>query len=463
MSEDITSQYQNYSVYLPSLQSGYANYATKTNADVNRPKERIPKKFKTEFLNFFDTSSELWHCKYVLYSGGQFTRAQIPNRDIVAERDEANTIVVGDSGGFQLGTGAISNADEKRHLEDYKNDPLAQIENWQECDFRERTLRWLERYTDYAMTLYMVMWAAEEFADKATHAKDSQLRKLTPQQLIDLSVDNLKFFDANRGQRGRTTKFLNVLQDIGDGTGDAWYDAVKDFEFEGWAFGSETGGMLNSLQWFRRLLLDKKLDKTEWLHVLGKSPPVNSLVYTAAQRALQKVLGRDNLTISIDSSSPIQMGGKRRRFALPPNFTNEIASWKVAGWDFPQDIRIARNEIQRDWHFETPLSKFFTLHDLTAHDIDDSDYFTDGFSENCIINHNMWAFHQYAIQASQLMFDADKKDLSKIPQQLVDAVGLIEEFFTAADVKEIEKKLDKAFEPFKRKGKDTDNEEVDMR
>ena len=61
------------------------------------------------------------------------------------------------------------------------------------------------------------------------------------------------------------------------------------------------------------------------------------------------------------------------------------------------------------------------------------------------------------------MFDADKKDLSKIPQQLVDAVGLIEEYFTAADVKEIEKKLDRAFEPFTRKGKDTDNEEVDMR
>ena len=61
------------------------------------------------------------------------------------------------------------------------------------------------------------------------------------------------------------------------------------------------------------------------------------------------------------------------------------------------------------------------------------------------------------------MFDADKKDLSKIPQQLVDAVGLIEEYFTAADVKEIEKKLDRAFEPSKRKGKDTDNEEFDMR
>ena len=43
------------------------------------------------------------------------------------------------------------------------------------------------------------------------------------------------------------------------------------------------------------------------------------------------------------------------------------------------------------------------------------------------------------------------------------AVVIIEEYFTAADVKEIEKKLDRAFEPFKRKGKDTDNEEGDMR
>lgn len=38
-----------------------------------------------------------------------------------------------------------------------------------------------------------------------------------------------------------------------------------------------------------------------------KSPPINSVVYTAAQRALRKALGRDDFTISLDSSSPHQL------------------------------------------------------------------------------------------------------------------------------------------------------------
>ena len=217
-------------------------------------------------------------------------------------------MLVGDSGGFQLGTGSITSKAELKHLEHFKNDAVAQYNNWQQCDFRERTLRWLDRYTDYAMTLDMVLWAAEEY--EQPNAKKSQLRKLSVQQLIDLSVDNLRFFADNRGRGGRGTKFLSVLQDIGNGTGEAWYQAVKDFEFEGFALGSETGGMLNSLQWLRRLLNDYKLDKSEWIHTLGKSPPINSVVYTAAQRALRKALGRDDFTISLDSSSPHQLAGK---------------------------------------------------------------------------------------------------------------------------------------------------------
>ena len=31
--------------------------------------------------------------------------------------------------------------------------------------------------------------------------------------------------------------FLNVLQGFDIPTGDVWYDAVKHFPFEGWAFG----------------------------------------------------------------------------------------------------------------------------------------------------------------------------------------------------------------------------------
>ena len=458
MTENLTHQYKGYAVYLPSLQQGYANYATKTNAETTRDRKRIPKNFDTRWLNFLDQSSKLWHCGYTLYSCGQFETKNIPKRDIIAERLKSDgNIVVGDSGGFQLGTGAVKSKAELAHLERYKNDPVAQFDKWHDSGFRQRTLAWLERYTDYAMTLDMVIWAAESY--EQPNAKKSQLRKLSVQQLIDLSVDNLRYFSNNRGLGSRTTKFLNVLQDIDDpkkgisGTGEAWYQAVKDFDFEGWALGSQTGGMFNSLWWLRRLLNEGKLEKSEWIHTLGKSPPVNSLVYTAAQRALRKALGREDFTISLDSSSPCQMAGKQRKLAVPPNFSSDRNTWKVKGWFVPMDIRLARNERQMAFPFATPLSKYLTVSDLMAHDIDDSDYFTDTWAEHLLVNHNIYTFHRYSIDACDLVF-GDNKDLQRVPADLVEIVELIERYFEAETVGDIEVRLHELFEPYLRAGKD---------
>ncbi len=458
MAENLTEQYKGYAVYLPSLQQQYAYEATKTNAETSRDRKRFPKRFDTRWLNFLDKESELWHCGYTLYSCGQFDGKQIRTRDIVAERNTDDCVVVGDSGGFQLGTGAITSKAELEHLERYKNDAVAQYNNWHDSGFRQRTLAWLERYTDYAMTLDMVLWAAESY--EQPNAKGSQLRKLSVQQLIDLSVENLRYFADNRGQSSRTTKFLSVLQDIGNGTGDAWYQAVKDFEFEGWALGSETGGMFNSLWWLRRLLNDGKLDKSEWVHTLGKSPPINSVVYTAAQRALRKALNRDDFTISLDSSSPHQLAGVQQRLVVPPNFTSERKTWKVKGWQLKQDIRLARNEMHLAFPFTSPLAKYLSINDLMAHDIDDSDYFTDTWSLQLLTNHNIWAYHRYSIDACDLVF-GEKKDFERVPVELLEIVELTEQYFEAEDVGHIEQRLKVLFEPFMRKGKDKSHSDVD--
>ena len=459
MAENLTEQYKGYAVYLPSLQQQFAREATKTNAETTRDSKRIPKNFDTRWLNFLDKDSKLWHCGYTLYSCGQFEQKQIRTRDIVAERNSDDCVVVGDSGGFQLGTGSIENKNEKAHLEHYKNDPIAQYNNWHDCGFRQRTLAWLERYTDYAMTLDMVLWAAEEYGQ--SNAKKSQLRKLTIQQLIDLSVDNLRYFADNRGQGSRTTKFLSVLQDIGNGTGEAWYQAVKGFDFEGWALGSETGGMLNSLWWLRRLLNDGKLDKSEWVHLLMKSPPVNSVVYTAAQRALRKALNRDDFTISMDSSSPHQLAGVQQKLVVPPNFTSERSSWKVKSWQLKQDIRLARNEMHLAFPFASPLAKYLSINDLLAHDIDDSDYFTDTWSLQLLTNHNIWGFHRYSIDACDLVF-GENKDLKRVPAELLEIVELTERYFEAENVGEIEQRLKVLMDPFirKRGGKKHGEEEI---
>jgi len=438
MSENLTNLYKNYAVYLPSIQQQYAELATRSNKSFTRL--NLPKNFKFEDINFLNENSKLWSCGWGLYSSGQFDKAQIRKNDIVKDRDRTKTTIIGDSGGFQLGTGAISNTKEKEHLERYKHDANEQIANWADSGFRERTLKWLDRYADYAVTLDMVLWAAESF--NAKHTVDSQIRKLSIQQLIDLSVDNLEYFANYRGTWGKGAKILNVLQDIGNGTGDIWYDAVKDFDFEGWALGSDTGKVFDSIKWLRRLLEDKKLEKTELVHILQKSPPFKSIVYTSAQRALRKVLGRDNFTITFDSSSPFQLVGLRNAFALPPKFTSDENSWVISNEILKQDIRLARNEITKPFPFNSPLSKFMTMNNLYAHDKDDSDRYNDSYSNQLMVNHNLYTYHKASIDACDLIFSDTKKDETKVPSKYLEICNLVEQYFTDDNKDEIEKKLE---------------------
>ena len=55
-----------------------------------------------------------------------------------------------------------------------------------------------------------------------------------------------------------------------------------------------------------------------------KSPPINSVIYSALQRRLRNALGRENFKISLDSSSPSQMAGRNRSFARNDPLTSDI-------------------------------------------------------------------------------------------------------------------------------------------
>jgi hypothetical protein len=151
----------------------------------------------------------------VLYSAGQFNSATIATPDIVSTRSK-DTVIIGDSGGFQVGTGKLPAI---RGWADFKNKPEAVYRKWmRERGIRDTILRWLDRYCDYAMTLDMPLWVLHD-----RKSKTSPFVNLTAQQLIELSVENLRYFAEKRGAAtGARAKYLNVLQDAGNGSGEAW-------------------------------------------------------------------------------------------------------------------------------------------------------------------------------------------------------------------------------------------------
>ena len=351
----------------------------------------LPAGLELKDLDFLNPASNLWHCKYVLYSAGQFDRAQIRTPDMITERSK-DTVVVGDSGGYQIATGKLK---ELNGWEVQANDPLALERRWLEnISIRDRILRWLDRYSCYAMTLDIPLFILKE--------KKSPFRNLSADQLIDLSYENLKYFADNRGKAtGARAKFLNVLQDAGDGTGEAWYKRVKDFDFEGWAFGGDTkSGIEPLLKWVRRLVDDGKLNsKTEWLHVLMMSPPVNSVLLTALQKRLRELLG-NMITVSYDSSSPFQTSGISQQIAVLPELTEDIKTWRIKNVQYPQHPKyLSKTDIRYLEEIVSPITKLISINDFHAKAGPMETKFLDTLAQHLLTNHNIYVYHKSAIEA----------------------------------------------------------------
>ena len=76
-----------------------------------------------------------------------------------------------------------------------------------------------------------------------------------------------------------------------------------------------------------------------------------------------------------------------------------------------------------------------------AHSIDDSDYFTDTCSEQMLVNHNFYTYHRYSIDVCDLVFSETKKNHARVPTEILEIAELIERYFVAENVGEIEDKL----------------------
>jgi hypothetical protein len=410
--EDLSAQYKDQAVYLPSLQKPYAAFPYRDDRTVRDGD--LPAGLELKDLDFLNPASNLWHCKYVLYSAGQFDRAQIRTPDMITERDP-DTIVVGDSGGYQIGTGKLAAVSEWNK---YADDADYIARRWStEVTIRDRILRWLDRYCDYAMTLDMPLWVLND--PKAQ--KSSPFRSLSADQLIDLSYENLKYFADNRGKAtGSKAKYLNILQDAGGGTGEAWYQRVKDFDFEGWAFGGDTrSGIEPLLKWVRRLLDDGKLNsKTEWLHVLQMSPPQNSVLLTALQKRLRELLG-NTITVSYDSSSPFQTSGIPQKIAVLPELTEDEKSWRIKSVPYPQHPKYTKKtDIRYLEDIVSPITKLISINDFHANNQPMQTKFLDPLAQHLLTNHNIYIYHQTAIKSCDWVLKSSTRDATTLKSSI---------------------------------------------
>jgi hypothetical protein len=409
--DDLTAKQSDFALFLPALSTFYATYIGKQRDPTGPYVEpaRMPAGIPDmEQLNWLNKQKALFSYKWSLYSAGHANldlNKQDWREDMVRNRDRANTFLLGDSGGFQIGKGKWEG--------DWKNPncPKAQKK-------REQVLAWMDGLMDYGMCLDIPGWVARRLdGQKATGIT-------TYEEAIQATYINNEYFVDNRNGN---CKFLNVLQGENHTDADDWYQRMKKYcdpkqypgrHFNGWAMGGQNMADIHLvLKRLVALQYDDLLQEGlhDWMHFLGTSKLEWALLLTIIQRAIRKYIN-PSFTISFDCASPFLAtanGQVYNHIDLPHDEKwcyrmNFIADDKK----YATDTRIYRDAVLQDKlisHFdESPISRQLQIKDVCVYKPGDLNKIGkegktswDSFSYALLMGHNVWTHIEAVQRANQ--------------------------------------------------------------
>lgn len=349
-------------IYVPALQPGFTMGVHK--GQWNRA---LPAGVNASDLNILDPANRsLLHLSHVLVSAGHSMKN---TKDcIVSTRDRSKTIVIADSGGYQVASGNL--------IVQTNHDRL-------------RILRWMEDIADLGMTLDVptgpLISNPQGYAYKSFGA------------CLNDTLVHLDFFQNNR--KSSTFRLLNVIQGNDEAETDIWYDAVKNYPFEGWAIAGKTRNDFMAL--CRRVLIlanQKKLDGNSWIHVLGTSSMEAAVLLTALQRAINRHIN-PNVRISYDTSSPFRIVEFGNCFTLPKFTVKEVT---MSSAKLPGDPALIGSPLR--WPWPSPIGDRMTMADVLVASRNGSGAVADALGQTLINHHNIGALC-WGIAAANRVFN----------------------------------------------------------
>ena len=414
--KDLTSRQKDYAVFLPAISSFYATYIGKQRSDPNYiPSTRIPTAFTNgvEELNFLEPEAGSFYYKYALYSAGHADldlTKDVPREDWIRQRPrDGSSLLVGDSGGFQIGKG--------RWEGDWKdpNCPKAQKK-------RDLVLKWMDGLMDYGMVLDIPAWVVRdvEVANK--------VGILTYEDACQATIINNEYFMKHSTG---ACKFLNVLQGENFQQADDWYTQMKDYcdpkkypstHFNGWAMGGQNMCDIHlALKRLVALRFDGLLEKGvhDVMHFLGTSKLEWAVLLTDVQRAIRKY-HNENFMITFDCASPflasangqiytdIEIEDKKKwTYRMQPSVDDKA---------FATETKLFRDAVLEKGIFnsfmDSAISKRLMLKDITCYKPGDLNKMGnegktswDSFSYTLQMAHNVWT-HITAVQEANRQYDA---------------------------------------------------------
>ena len=239
-------------IYFPSFSAGamgsslVKNVKLKNDLSIRFYSDEFPEKYR--------------HTDILITAGHHFKKDDYKNDLGLTDKN----LVMGDSGGYQIASGAIK---------------------W-DMSIRERIFNWLEHNSDIAMNL-----------DIPPKIKYEGMYE----ECLKISKDNFKYFADNKSGN---TDFLNVVQGTNDLEYINWYNEMKEYPFQGWAVGGGGRNVYTFMSGVMSLLQggEHLKDTNKYFHILGISKVKDFLMLNQLQKSLNEV--DSNIVVTTDSSSP---------------------------------------------------------------------------------------------------------------------------------------------------------------
>lgn len=417
---------------------------------------------KADDLNFLKEGSNLYSFPYFLYSAGQSMKMErrpaTLAKDTFLHRDRRKTVMVGDSGGFQIQTDKIN----------FKGDKTVEL-----------LLRWLEEYCDWSMILDFPvgginMGTVDKHYDRLISEghdikqfcldiglNPNDYQKLAYATCLYQTRLNNDYFVKNRVP-GKTN-FLNVIQGRTNLESSIWYESVKDYPFEAWAFASNHKDRFSMTM---KRIIDMKYDGNfigkDWLHILGVGKLPHGCIYTTIQNCIRedKEYGNPNFTISYDVSSAFASAARGNVFLgyiVSPTDAKKAVYTKADKIDgsiyfangshgnnlFIDECRRYWNNFDLDSHYlnvfvETEISKQLKMKDICVNTENVKSSSWDITSYAMIMNHNL----QVQLEAMFKVQDLYAENSSYLPIGLLNFKELIPKIYNAKSKDEAYKIID---------------------
>ena len=341
---------KDYACYLPAISSFYSTYIAKQRLEEFVPKDRIPAGFDRgiEGMNFLNPEEGYFYYDHALYSAGHAQldiEKSLVQESMIHERDHKNTMILGDSGGYQIGKGIL-----KFDWLDFEGKAANKTRN--------DIINWLELTADWSMTLDVPIWACD---------KNNQPRTglTSPEDCLQKTRYNNEYFLKNRLGK---TKWLNVLQGSDWLSAQDWYEGVKEFNdtkkygnqaFEGWAFGGVNMSKMDIT--LKRLMIMREegmIKEKSWIHFLGTAQLDWACYLTSIQRQLRKHINEE-ITISFDCASPFVATAHGLSYT---NAVHTSKKFSVVMEKAPDNKSLAGSDIP--FPFESEIGRRLTMGDI---------------------------------------------------------------------------------------------------